>query len=347
MKSLGIGAKPWYAAVRTLEDLGLVVGMRALGGKKIRYFTLTREGQRAIAALEVIGQLVSNSKTILRLELASLGEDGKRRRKCEILCMLLRHAEREANRSEMLDVIHLAEQTGHPEEALLGEAVLKNMSGDAKGAIESVERAKQHIDTSDRCAAEAHLDLARAEALGYLGEARASAGAWHELRKAAKRQGDMPIVVEAHIGLGNLLLRQGLVADASREYGKGLECSRKGHLADAEAKVLSRLAVAEYVQNTDRGLARSEEALKLSLASGALLTQARVKADRALMLASRGDQTAALKLMGEAGALFQKLGSKDRDPSFQRREQLLKEVLASRGRGAAEEGRQMVWTAIR
>jgi DNA-binding MarR family transcriptional regulator len=134
-----IGLKTWYAAVRSLEDLGLVAGVRPLGGKKVRYFALTREGNEAMTALTSISLILAGSKGSMKADLQTTDKERESDRAGLLLCQLLLHAEREADREEILALIATAKACRRPIEAKLGAALLSFISGDPRVALSRIE----------------------------------------------------------------------------------------------------------------------------------------------------------------------------------------------------------------
>lgn len=344
---MGIGLKTWYRAVRKLEDLGLVAGVRPLGGTKVRYFALTREGNEAMTALAAISILVAPSKGSLRAELGKANKDRDSERVGEILCQLLLHAEREADGGELLGLIATAKTFRRPIEEKVGAALLSFIRGDPHTALVRVEEGLTAAASSPPNRSYFKLLQLKAASLELCGDAVSSAKGWHKLRKEAKTAGDLAMVVDAHVGLGILLARGDHVPDAIDEFNKGLKVARQARNNVKEAKVLSNLAMAEFLANPDAGTARSQEAMAAALSSGALLTLAWVRGNRALMFAVKGDRSIALRELKEARRLFEKMGNERGMAAFEDWADLVKQTLSRRRYENPSEWRDLVLRSIR
>jgi DNA-binding MarR family transcriptional regulator len=265
IEDLEIGLKTWYAAVARLQELGLVVGVRPLGGKKVRYYTLTREGNEAMTALSSVSLIVESSKARLWAELDGLDVSRNQQRACALLCELLSHAEREADRKAILQLVATAQDAGCTSLALLGGAQLRFLDGrsdEALGIITTALEAEPGPWDSPIGLKLLHL---RAQALNNVGTDAIAAKAWHELRKAAKQKGDAELLIEAHIGLGVLAGRGGNLPVAIKELNRALDLATVHKKDSKRAKTLSNLALAEFLEDPDRGLQRASEALSASL----------------------------------------------------------------------------------
>ncbi len=347
IKVLRIGLKTWYAAILALEDLGLVVGVRPLGGKKIRYFALTREGKEAMTALSAISLVVGKSKGVLRVKLGKIDRAQEPRRVGEIICELLLLAERAADRKEIVGLISLAKDEGRELEATLGAAQLAFLSGEADVALERVKEGLTRLDRSTMSNTHLKLLQLKAASLENCGEPEASAKAWHEFRRVAKKCGNLEMVVEAHVGLGVLLARRSQLPDAIREFNKGLDTAHQARLPPKEAKALSNLAMAEFLLDPDAGLARSNEALQAALSSGATLTLGWVRANRGLMFAYKGDRSIAQRELKEARRLFEQMGNERGMAAFEGWAGLVKETLELHQHESPEDFRNLVLRSIR
>jgi hypothetical protein len=175
----------------------------------------------------------------------------------------------------------------------------------------------------------------------------ASAKTWHQLRKEARKAADLSMVVDAHVGIGILLAREDHIPDALKEFNKGLGIARQARNSVKEAKVLSNLAMAEFLADQDAGTARSGEALEAALTSGARLTLAWVRANRALMFAVKGDRSLALAELKEATDLFEQLGSERGMVAFRDWADLVKQRLSRRRYENPSEWRDQVLHSIR